>query len=390
MKKGRCSNNAESCSNAASGILLPYAGLDSICPECSSPLALVATSSTNANTNTQVNTQPSQQYKTNNYSNYEPEQYSQKSSNKAFNFVAGLALFLIVSAIAFFGLKYFFANDSEMQTMEEATTQGATGFEILNPYKIARANNILDVKSSADDNANSIASVPLGTVVDVTELGQINGVNWARINVPNQSNLNGYVHADQLVSLTGGVGFGLDGTITEAPAAPVVSEILPIASRQVWIKAEKANIRSDVGANSPKLGVAKLGDSLTIDAQKTIDGTVWYRGTFQSGLSGWLSSSLISDVKIETNPEVLEADAASAAAKNEINIGSNIVVTSAKTNIYSSASESPDNIDAEVTRGMVLNVTEVIESNGVIWYKVNSNRLGVNGYLKSNNVKAVE
>lgn len=386
IKRGQCSNSPSKCSNAANGTLLAYAGTNSICPECGAPLALVAGEGNSApqpSTPPPINTQrqpppPAQDYE---------DDYEDEKPNQALEFAKMAAMFVVVAGLVFFGLRYFTSRGENNQADigNETTNQisvGQMSVADINPSLIANTASIIDVKASPSESAQSLGKIGVGVGVEINGKVNVDGIDWYRIMVPNQSGQTGYVKVSDVVPIDGG-----SLLTNQVTAAPVVSEVSEIPETIFYISGDKANIRDQAGLNGKKVAEMLRGDTLSASATRTVDGKTWYRVNLPTGGQGWISSSLLSRTPVSATPEITTDSAPKSSAISE---GSNVVFTFDKVKVR----QSPDaaaTIDTDETqKGMVVLVDEVQTSGGSTWYHVHSNRFNIDGWVDAKSVKQVE
>ncbi len=401
-RKGRCSNLPDNCELAKNGTLLPFAGLGSICPECGSPLALMR-SETQASENLfeedfAPNGAADSQRRYNSH-NAPKRQNGLLNAGLIAAFVVGLGL------LAFIGAKLLRPNDDNSATTETIATSQFDPSQVatIEPSIIARASSNLEVKTEPSDEALGVANLGIGAVVDVTGRAIINNIVWARVNVPNRPNQTGYVREDQLIGLNGApISIGANSSALNnlapsenVPAPPVIGEIVDTPERIVYIQSNRANIRAEAGPEAVRIGEALRGDTLSIDASRTHNGKIWYRVTLPNGSKGWISGTLVGDkapapIAAPTDTNAASSDANSPKVAKEIAAGSRVVITSANVGVHSAASPEEETKIASAERGFVLQVTEISQSGGQTWYKVKSNRLGIDGWIPASAAKSVE
>lgn len=382
MRKGRCSNNPSACSFAASGKLLPFAGHGSLCPECGAPLAMVASESED---NEPFNT-PSAPSRKIIEEDYEP------APNQALEFAKIAALIAVLGAGAFFCFKYLNQNKTDgVETTNSVISNSiaAPTIEEITPSQIARLAADTELKSAPDFTATSIAKFPAGAVFDVTGRTNVNGIDWVRVNIPNQAMV-GYVEISKLMGI-GGAPFILGNMAVEpvqVPVAPVISEITEIPETIYYVSSSQANLRAQAGANSEKVGAAVLGDTVSVTGSRTIDGKLWYRINLPNGGQGWVNGTLVSRTKPAPPPPEPDKTTIPEVKGAEITEGTYVVITSDKAKIVAEIG-SETAIAADVQKGMAVQIQSVQEVDGKTWYQVRSKRFNIDGWVSSSSVKPV-
>ena len=385
IKRGQCSNSPSKCSNAANGNLLAYAGTNSICPECGAPLALVAADGNSAPqplTPPPINTQrqappPAQDY---------DDDYEDEKPNQALEFAKMAAMFVVVAGIVFFGLRYFTSRgEGQVDIGNETTNQisvGQMSVTDINPNLIANSVSIIDVKASPAESAQSLGKIGAGVGVEINGKVNVDGIDWYRILVPNQSGQTGYVKVSDVMPLDGG-----SLLTNQVTTAPIVSDVSEMPETIFYISGDKANIRDQAGLSGKKVAEMLRGDTLSASATRTVDGKTWYRVNLPTGEQGWISSSLLSRTPVSATPDIATDGAPKSSSISE---GSNVVFTFDKVKVR----QSPDlaaTIDTDETqKGMVVLVDEVQSSGGSTWYHVHSNRFNIDGWVDAKSVKQVE
>jgi SH3-like domain-containing protein len=390
LRKGRCSNNGDKCSLAASGKLLPYAGIGSICPECGAPLALVA--SDNVEEPIQRTTETvSQGARRTARPRYEVEE----EPSRGLEIAKIAAVVVIIAGGVFFGLRMFNNNQQNNQP-ESASNEAVTN---TGDYQVEEFAEPQMLKTLANTNAfdtpaegKTIATIGEGVAVDVTGQTMYNGKNYYRVSIPYKQGVTGFVPADQLVPVNQDGMLNVEPQIVDTtPPTPVLSDISEQAPSILYVNSDKANIRDGVGLNAKKIAEALKGDTLTASATRTLDGKLWYRITLPSGGEGWVSASLLSSQKPSMEPvktSGLKVYETADASKVTIDSGTNVVVSSEQANLRNdSNASSADNIVSKLDKGTVLKVSEVKIIDGTTWLHVQSKALGVDGWVSKATVK---
>ena len=408
LRKGRCSNNADKCSLARKGTLLPYAGIGSICPECGAPLALVSS----ANDESEIVSNP---YEENNYAStpdYErhtaprrAKQQPVKEEKSGALEAAKLGIvFVLVAAGVFLALRYFdYKNnnnesDSAVNSEQPIETSAYQVEEFSEPQVLKTSTAVSAYNTPAQEKV--IANIAEGVALDVTGQVNYNGINFYRVNVPYRGGMTGYVIADQLVPVSDSNASGDDSnspnaiedvptTVTKA-AEPVISDITERSDSIFYVNSPTANIRDGVGVKAAKVGSGVYGDTLTVNASRTVDGKIWYRVNLPSGGQGWISGSLLSSSKPKPLPKSSTMKVYDTASHDDVTVqtGSNVVINSSQANLRSSAGASgADNIVSKVDKGTVMKVTDTKDIDGTLWLKVHSNALGIDGWVAKATVK---
>lgn len=402
LRKGRCSNHPSKCSAAKDGILLPFAGLGSLCPECGAPLALIASDNEAANPTLPQSTYvpPAQNYSTANQTNDEADYY-EEPSRKGNSFVIA-AFVLGILALAVVGLLVFKGRGQDNAAVPTINAENLDQSQVaeITPAIIARTNASVDVKSSPSATAASLGMLNLGSVVDVTGRVNIENAIWARINIPNQPSKIGWLPESQLTSLSGVLlsdslstnNIAPSTDVVLPPAPPEITPIVEVAPRVLYVQSERANIRAEGDPNATKIGGGLRGDTLTADASRTFNGKIWYRVTMPNGEKGWVSASLLGpnpppELPPAKEPKTTETTTSAPVIVSE---GSRIVISSSSATVFSAAGGGPDSKVGLAERGMVLQVDSVSQEAGQTWYHVKSNRHGIDGWVAATSAKPAQ
>lgn len=318
----------------------------------------------------------------------------------------------------------------------------------ITPPQLGKTITASDILTSPDMNSAKITSIGQGVIIDITGQVNANGQNWYRVTTPNGTRT-GFISASYLIPVNqDGIQITPDPTLgtnqvdnsgsmpafgsssntvakphnyannnSVKPAAPkiVISPTTPISSTILYVSTVNANIRNDAGANASKVDTLMRGDTVTAVATKTVNGAKWFKVKLPAGGTGWVAGSVVSSSKPSsasqlpdfsgannnssapatnaTKPSVIipklpsfEDDKPAAPKPAASSGGKNVFVNTVQANVRSSTEVSPNNIVSKVDKGSVLKVTETKSINGQTWYKVKSDRLGVNGWVAASTV----
>ncbi|WP_240007313.1 SH3 domain-containing protein [Pseudaquidulcibacter saccharophilus] len=389
LRKGRCSNNVDKCSLAASGKLLPYAGIGSICPECGAPLALVASDDATDTTREAETVMPGQRRRA------APQPVYEEEPSRGLEIAKIAAIVVIIAGGVFLGLRMM---DNHNKGNQETVASNET-VAPSNDYQVEDFAEPQMLKTLASTPAydtpaegKAIATIGEGVAVDVTGQTTYNGKNYYRVSIPYKQGMIGYVAAEQLVPVNqDGSLIGQPQIEDATPPAPVISDVTEQAPAILYVNSDKANIREGVGPTAKKIAEALKGDTLTASATRTLDGKLWYRVTLPSGGEGWVSATLLSSQKPSMEPvktSGLKTYETGDASKVTINSGSNVVISSESANLRNdSNASSADNIVSKLDKGTVLKVSDVKVVDGTTWLHVQSKALGVDGWVSKATVK---
>ncbi len=386
MRKGRCSNNPSDCSFAANGKLLPFAGTGSLCPECGAPLAMVSAS------------QEDDQYESAPQRATRRREVYEEPPNQALEFAKIAAIIAVLGGGAFFGFKILNeknANSNETPPMAISNAVTVPVVEDVMPAQVAKLIAPSDVRSAPDVTSASLGQLNAGAIIDVTGTINSNGVEWARISIPNQPNAGGFIEISKLMGISGAP-FIL-GNVTIAPIEslppappppPVISEISDMPETIFYVSSPTANLRADAGVSAAKVGTGVLGDTLSVTGSRTVDGKTWYRINLPSGGEGWVNATLLSKTKPAPPPPEADKTVIPESKTSEIAEGSYVVITSEKARIVPEIG-SETAIDASIQKGMAVQIQAVKEVDGKTWYQVRSKRFNIDGWVSSSSVKPV-
>jgi uncharacterized protein YgiM (DUF1202 family) len=342
LRKGRCSNDPRNCTLAAAKTELPYAGIDSICPECNAPLAALAGSKSSEDsarasagpvtpppppivqpTYTPAPPTPSS---TQGYQNaprlneeprrpsydYEPE--TKAPRDNAMRITQIVVIGAAVALIGFFGWRMFLqprpvgAPDSATS----APNADAMNGQILqiSPAQMRRANVPVEVRTIPDPASAIVSNLAAGALLDVTGQVQVAGITWLRVTLPNDSSKSGFVRDDQMAPL-GDVALqvvpnnplapnGVPGINPGVASTEVLGPIQALVPQKFYVATRTANVRQDANTNSGRVGTLSFNDELQVVAQRTLGGALWYQVELPNGGGGWMNARLLSGDQRET------------------------------------------------------------------------------------------
>ena len=132
------------------------------------------------------------------------------------------------------------------------------------------------------------------------------------------------------------------------------------------------NLRENANTNSARLGFGLAGDRVSILSEtRGEDGYTWYRVQFhKTGVLGWIRSDF---VKIFNTPSGLPFDSATLTAKD----------VNAQVNLRESASATARLLGYGLVNDRVRISTQQPGGDGFNWYRVQFNRSGAEGWIRS-------
>jgi uncharacterized protein YgiM (DUF1202 family) len=448
LRKGRCSNDPQNCTLAAAKTELPYAGIDSICPECNAPLAALAVHSA-SQTATATPVPPAYQppppppppvarpvdahEAAPNYedsgrrSGYDYESETRAPSNGAMKLTQMVLLGAAVALVGFFGWKMFLQPRQVEVPDISATQNGAssnTQVTQISPPQMRKANVTAEARTIPDASSAIMATLSAGTLLDVTGQVTVNGISWLRVSLPNDSSKSGFVREDQLAPLGDG---GLNVTPVDplAPsvvpgstpatqttaAAEAMGPIQPMATPvKYYVATGTANVRQDASANSARVASLTFNSEVNAVAQRTVGGKIWYQVQLPTGGSGWMNARLLSGdprespldatatpptpklEKIEPKPVPPSDSPTTEVGKRDnqealsaYGPGTTLRVDAPTANLRKEPGATGNTVVEALGRDTLMSVEDVRIVNGVPWYRVTS-PTGAQGWVSGRTV----
>jgi uncharacterized protein YgiM (DUF1202 family) len=426
VRKGRCSNDPKNCTLASQRAELPYAGIDSVCPECGSPLAALASGQAAAppiqpapplpplppppavvqqDYNYAPRSEPSRYDR---QMDYEPE--SRAPGDGAMKLTQIVIVGAALALLGFFGWRMFLqprpVQGPELAASASVTGVGGQQVTQISPAQLRRVSVSAEARTIPDPASAIVAQLQQGAVLDVTGQITVNGVDWLRISLPNDSSRNGFVRADQLANLgdgaltispTDGLPAVLPpGTVPSTPAA--ASVIGPIQAREpatFYIASLRANIRQNADAASAKVGSFEFTDAITVVGQRAVGAGIWYQVQLPSGGLGWVNARLVSaaprDIpldqataipppkKVPTTPDAPSVQPTEGLQQPDskpdltaLGPGTTLRVESTVSNLRKEPGATGNSVVEVLQRDTLMSVEDVRIINGVPWYRVTS------------------
>jgi uncharacterized protein YgiM (DUF1202 family) len=449
LRKGRCSNDPVKCTLAASRAELAYAGMDSVCPECGSPLAAIAITAQPGPASISPPPPPPPMVQplppvaiAPNYARQESSRFDERSTpapemrsgryrDEDYDepapkdgFMKMTQLVIVGAAVALLG---FFAWRMFLQPRPvtapdlsaAASVTGVAGQQVtqISPAQLRRVIVVTQANGTPDAAGPIVAQLPVGSTLDVTGQIQVNGVNWLRVSLPNDSSKSGFVREDQM----GAVGDGtlsvtpldqLPGTLpptSAIPGAAVPETVGPVQARApstFYIASRQANIRQEATVTSGKVGTFEFSDPITVIGERTVGGRTWYQVQLPSGGSGWINGRLVSaqpraqaidavvppatKPKVVTKPtsdgeisDISKAD--NQAALMAMGPGATLRVDSTIANLRKEPGATGNSVVETLSRDTLMSVEDVRILDGVPWYRVTSPQ-GAQGWISGRTV----
>lgn len=447
LRKGRCSNDPKNCTLASAKTELPYAGLDSVCPECGAPLAAMATTASEPSPVLPPQPTyaapppppPTATAQPNNYRNtmssypdegrradddYEPE--SNRSGDGLMKLTQMVLAGAALALIGFFAWRMFL-QPREVQVPDLASaaqSNSANGSQItqISPPQMRRVSVAAEVRTIPDASSALMGNLAAGSLLDVTGQVQVNGVNWLRVTLPNESSKSGFVREDQMTALGDG-GLTVSAMDPTTPGNPTnavagatttsVPEILgpvqPLTPVKYYIATRTANVRQESSANSVRVGSLTFNDEVNVVAQRSVGGKLWYQVQLPTGGSGWMNARLLSgdprespiDAETSIAPK-LEKVAPKSGSATESPVseigkrdnqealsaygpGTTLRVDATTANLRKEPGATGNSVIEALGRDTLMSVEDVRIVNGVPWYRVTSPN-GVQGWVSGRTV----
>lgn len=447
LRKGRCSNDPTQCTLAANKTELPYAGMDSVCPECGSPLAAIAATSRSATTapdreslsstgapaseavlptgsSLSRQAEPARQASRRS-GRYEPEALERPvRDNGAMKFSQAAIVAAVIALLGFFLWRFVLqprpVSIPDLASMEGFGVTNGVDVTQISPAQLRRVSVTTQAHAVPDAAGPIVAQLPAGTMLDVSGRVEAGGIIWLRVSLPNDGSRSGFVREDQMTNLRDEALSGspidpLAGTLIPSNQAPgtVAAEIVgPIQARvpyTFYIASQQATIRQEANSTSAKVGAFEFADPVTVVAQRTVGIGTWYQILLPSGGVGWINARFLSNTPRETpidaapvpqsppaskpdivpptsTPDASETGKAdNQSAVTALGPGATLRVDASIANIRKEPGATGDTILEVLQRDTLLSVEDVRIINGVPWYKVTSPG-GVQGWVSGRTV----
>ena len=447
MRKGRCSNEPKNCTLALNKTELPYAGMDSICPECGSPLAAMASPKI-VNQTSPSEPLPSPQYTQNisstaarddahRYDQPPPvHTYQGPTSQTAYDAVdtdrkdGAMKLTQIVifgaaiALIGFFAWRMFLQPRAidvpQLESSTSITQTDTPQVTQISPAQLRRLNVTTQALSAPNASGQVIAMLAAGSVLDVTGQVQVNGISWFRVSLPNDSSKSGFIREDQMANL-GDSPLILSPTdplsVTISPSSPsgviapeIAGPIQPRDPTTFYIASRQANIRQEANVSSSKVGTFEFIDPITVVGQRTVGNNIWYQVQLPSGGLGWINGRLISN---SPRPSPIDGDASKKAARQTdseaqspkssgganteigkadnqaaltaVGPGTTMRVDASNANLRKEPGATGNSVVEVLQRDTLMTVEDVRILNGVPWYLTTSPN-GAQGWVSGRTI----
>jgi uncharacterized protein YgiM (DUF1202 family) len=446
LRKGRCSNDPKNCTLAAARTELPYAGIDSICPECNAPLAALAGASAQSAPPPPPASQPpiqpasyqpppepaprvdayepaprNQDEGRRGSYDYEPETRAPRDG--AMKLTQMVMIGAAIALLGFFGWKMFLQpRQVDAPDIQSSQTNSPANGQItqISPPQMRKVNVAAEARTIPDPASAIVANLSAGSLLDVTGQVSVNGVSWLRVTLPNESSKSGFVREDQMAALG-------DGGLAIAPIDPlappatpgitpptaqvpeVMGPIQPLSPAKYYIATRTANVRQDSTANSARVRSLTFNDEVNVVAQRTVGGKLWYQVQLPDGGAGWMNARLLSgdprespiDGAVVPAPQlekvlpkpVPPTDTPTTETGKRDNQealaaygpGTTLRVDAPTANLRKEPGATGNTVVEALGRDTLMSVEDVRILNGVPWYRVTSPS-GVQGWVSGRTV----
>ncbi|WP_284358366.1 SH3 domain-containing protein [Candidatus Phycosocius spiralis] len=323
-------NDPSLCHFAAQGIDLPYAGFDSVCPACNSPLALLGhlvpadyeheeidTPSNMAISNSQALLKVSDHRK-DLKGQFQPFFVPSKGVIQFSRLVAlgsGLALLGIISA-RIFAPSPPVDNPATQESQnshlnDSGLTARTDGLNLtqISPPAVRQLSQDAQAFVSPDPDSAVIVNLAKGVVLDMTGRLHVRGRDWARITLPHDRSRSGFVRETLLATLGDGEGdfSNIDPTAVNTIQA-VNGPIMPVQigpwmhnqSITYQIIGPPAALRLQPGYESVQIGQVQTGLMVSVIGQLTNATGTWFQISLTDGRTGWIAFASMAPIAMPT------------------------------------------------------------------------------------------
>jgi uncharacterized protein YgiM (DUF1202 family) len=326
VKRGRCSNAPEACSLARDGTLLAWAGIDSICPECGAPLALIGpvqkvsrelestppVVQVAQDQPVQRQWQPAPPPPARPDGDWAESRYdawdNQPAPRRGGGVLMASVLLLLVLIGGFVAWRLFATPADTSGGFEAAGPLDGGGaalsdFVELSPPDMLEVTSAVVALDSPTAGASTVGQIAAGTMVDVTGLLGGPSDGWARIVMPDRQTMRAWIPRRVLArlegmpqsgpldpALQGGFG-GQSGFGPETNGLTATPQVVPrfIA----YVAGDGANVRSQPGASASLVARLTRGEAVIVNAAAAASDGVWYRIDTQAGGEAWVKADLL-------------------------------------------------------------------------------------------------
>jgi hypothetical protein len=431
LRKGRCSNEPTRCTLAGAKTELPYAGIDSVCPECGSPLAAIAATEVPASEpisprglSTSLQSEPARPASARS-NRYQPQATDRPIGKDGAMKFSQMAIIGAVIALLGFFLWRFVLQPRPVTIPDLASTEsfeGADNVQVtqISPAQLRRVSVATEARSVPDAAGPIVAQLPAGSVLDVSGRVEAGGIMWLRVSLPNDGSRSGFVREDQMANLG-------DDALSTSPIDPLAGTLIPpnevpgtVAPEIVgpiqarvpstfYIASQQATIRQEASLASPKVGALAFTDPITIVAQRTVGIATWYQVLLPNIGLGWINGRFLSTTPRETpidappivssppgsKPDIVPPTSATElsetgkadnqSALTALGPGATLRVDASIANIRKEAGATGNSIAEVLQRDTLMTIEDVRIVNGVPWYRVTSPS-GAQGWVSGRTV----
>lgn len=332
FNQGRCSNDPALCSLAREQVLVPWAGLGSICPECGSPVARVANAAIAGDIHGSPlessgtvaaglpQSRPSDQWQAlpegtgleglddaraaaRRQEQPEPE----RANGSGFLLTSVLVLLALIGGFAVFRFLDS-RNTIEFQSGVLPPVEDPAalpGFVPLSPPDMLEVTLGLTAYERPDATSAVLGQIGAGTLIDVTgTIGSETG-GWAQIIMPGRQTVRGWVQRGGLSRLRGMPELAdTDALLPDASTAGVglASAIQELQRFIAYVTPAQVTVHAEAGNGSLILGQLPQGAALIVNAARAMPDGPWYRIDLDAGGTGWIKADLLGRDRPQTVP----------------------------------------------------------------------------------------
>lgn len=272
-------------------------------------------------------------------------------------------------AVNEFGWDYSFDQKNGLVITPKSTASSSavnTSGEIVGQKVVVNASNV-NLRSDAGTSGSAVGVAQKGSEFLVLGTKTVDGKVWYQV-MPvsggNQVWIASWLtekSADSSVSTSS----ESNTAVSNNTSSTNQSTTNNMVGKSITVTGSTVNLRANASTTAAVIAQANQGDIFTVQAEKTVDGSVWYQVVSPSGAKAWIASWLTKETTSSSN----NTTSNTAVTENYDMVGKKVVVNTAGVNLRTEPGTNAS-VAGTTSKGTVYTVLTLKTVDGQVWYQV--------------------